>query len=309
MMFMKRISNTRKLLSILAVFVVFVLVTRFKNYVTKRPPLAKLKPFVSVVPSVPHTNTSKTLITYAYNECGTVCLRNLQYFMRVAVSPLYKFVIVTNGPCTYCASDEFMHLKKAANVTWVQRENSGFDFAAYHAALDAVDRTEYDYFLFVNGGMRGPLVPKWQFGEVRVWPEMFTGMLNEHVKLVGSTISCQVHVHVQSFLFATDIIGLKLFWENGVFDQDGESIIDLIQRSELGMSRLIFEAGYTVDSMIYYKKPVEWRHLYSLKLKEDDDDMCNLGRNPTILDWFGEAGRYPLPPLLTVFVKQGSKLI
>lgn len=95
------------------------------------------------------------------------------------------------------------------------------------------------------------------------WADVLLSKLNDQVKLVGPTINCEgspLHgdaantwrrnPHVQSYVVATDRIGMNLLLTDpGVF-QCYDNMWDTIFYSELGSSAAILQAGYNIDSLM-----------------------------------------------------------
>lgn len=46
----------------------------------------------------------------------------------------------------------------------------------------------------------------------KLWSSILVSRLNKDVKLVGASLSCHIHPHVQSGVVATDEIGLGVGW-------------------------------------------------------------------------------------------------
>jgi len=254
----------------------------------------------------------KTLIQFAYTDCGDICQRNLQYFCRVAIGPnntLYDFLILSNGDCPTCKSDPDVALALTyPHVHFLQRENSGYDFGAYADGLETMKALDnYDYFIFLNAGIRGPLVTARELHDIRNWPQIFLSRLNDKVKMVGPVLSCEQHVHLPSILFAIDTVALRLFLANNIFPKSAESIRELIQGSELPMSKLIFQHGYTISCLMIQYQGVDWRKIY----EETGGTLiynCNRAKNPMVMNWYGRNALYDLQPLETVFVKRGGSI-
>lgn len=143
-----------------------------------------------------------------------------------------------------------------ANVRIVRRGNTCYDGGTAGEVLADIDIKPYHFFFIMNSSVRGPFLPSYfpqstggGLGEAsslnaasRSWTTAFTDMLNNHIKLVGTTINCEMHVHVQSMLLATDRVGLHLLRESGALDcaQDRE---EAIAKYELGASAVIIKNG------------------------------------------------------------------
>lgn len=53
-----------------------------------------------------------------------------------------------------------------------------------------MDTSQYKYVLFINSSVRGPYLPSYWPQSVH-WTRVFTDRINDKVKLVGPTISCE----------------------------------------------------------------------------------------------------------------------
>jgi hypothetical protein len=95
------------------------------------------------------------------------------------------------------------------------------------------------------------------------WSDILLSKLSSTVKLVGATINCQgapfqgdpkqhwrKNPHVQSYLVATDQIGLKLIMQDKNVFRCYKNIADTIYHSELGSTKAILAAGYNIDSLM-----------------------------------------------------------
>lgn len=74
----------------------------------------------------------------------------------------------------------------------------------------------YAYFVLINSSVRGPYLP---FYAARLlhWTQAFTSQLTSQVKLVGCTISCEIAVHVQSYVLAMDKTGRDIMNASSTF--------------------------------------------------------------------------------------------
>lgn len=82
------------------------------------------------------------------------------------------------------------------------------------------------------------------------WAEAYTSKITDRVKLVGSTISCEVHVHVQSYVLATDSIGLMILLNSKKVFECYQNLSTVVTNSELGATEEIFNAGYSIDCLM-----------------------------------------------------------
>ncbi|KAK9861622.1 hypothetical protein WJX84_010796 [Apatococcus fuscideae] len=126
--------------------------------------------------------------------------------------------------------------------------------------------SRYRYFIFLNSSNRGPFMPAY-WPKASHWSAVLTSRLNSLVKLVGPTISCEGGSdadswngpHVQSYIMATDQVGLKLLMnDEGVFACH-QDISNTIKYSEIGASSVIMNAGYSIDSLMRRYQGIDWR--------------------------------------------------
>jgi hypothetical protein len=95
------------------------------------------------------------------------------------------------------------------------------------------------------------------------WTDVLISKLNDIVKLVGPTINCEgsplhgdmngvwrKNPHVQSYLVATDQVGLSILLKDEKVFQCYNNMFDTIYHSELGSSSAVLDAGYNIDSLM-----------------------------------------------------------
>lgn len=188
----------------------------------------------------------KTLIIYAYYETPD-SRRNLSFFCRHGISPYRDrhHVIVINGACSI--EDQ---IPRFENVSVMKRENRGFDFGGWAHALRHTAYDQFDYFFFLNSSVTGPFLPSYQ--DSSSWPDLFTSMLSDKVKLAGITIDGGTNrVFVHSMFLVTDRTGLELLMRNGIFtDNDNDvSKDDVVYGREVRTSEIILTNGFDIDCL------------------------------------------------------------
>lgn len=95
------------------------------------------------------------------------------------------------------------------------------------------------------------------------WADVLFSKITEEVKLVGPTINCEgspqggnpantwrKNPHVQSYVVATDRIGMQILLDDQNVFKCYNNMWDTIYHSELGSSAAIIEAGYNIDSLM-----------------------------------------------------------
>lgn len=198
------------------------------------------------------------------------------------------------------------------NARYILHDNVCLDFGTIEWMLTQgkVEITKYKYFVILNSSVRGPYVPRFarllrsHVGAHQAWhwTDAFTRTLTNVNKLVGSTISCEQGFtskgtrtakgyHVQSQVYATDIDGLQfLLSGQDVFKCYG-TYTDFVARSEIGMSKLIQEAGFTSQSLMTAYIGYDWQ------LQQNWN--CNNRANPNEAGFMGVL----MKPFEVMFVK------
>jgi hypothetical protein len=220
----------------------------------------------------------KVLISYVFYRNTTVDRRsynpelsNLMYFIRHGISPDPCVDIVFSIVASTPVPDELLTLEKTwENIRIRYTKNYGDDLCVHRDTLtlfDSIDK-DYSFIVFLNCGVRGPLSPSRT--HPFYWITQFTRKLNSRVKLTGSTISCQVSPHVQTWFFvmSSDVIRIAIeTWKKCQSDEKWNAVLD----GEVGLSKQIFMANYTISSN-------------QQKHKNEFSGSCTNFLNPTYVD-------------------------
>lgn len=198
------------------------------------------------------SSAPRTLVLYVYHETDEWYQENLRFFLRVAMDPTHDsdvvdYVLVVNG-ATKLPLNKLLAATPAhreGRVRVVHRPNTCYDGGTMGEVLRAYPRlaTAYRYFVLMNASVRGPFLPRYFAATVGgPWTAALTSLLTDEVKLVGTTLSCQTHVHVQSMVLATDRVGLAVLQERGVLNCPA-TLRRAIYTYELQASAAILDAG------------------------------------------------------------------
>ena len=242
--------------------------------------------------------SERAVFFYAYFEGGYLYQRNFDYFITAGIwnDDNIDYLIIVNGKtCSPCS-----RLVSFSNVRVIYRENKGYDFAAWGHGLSLISDNldSYKYFIFANPSSRGPFVISGFYSIAHQhWVELFTRHLQGDTHLVGPTINCEQGPHVQSYFMAMTITALRLALANETIFISGETrkFIDVIQQSEIGLSRLLLSRGLNIASLLMLHAGHDFR--YSLPSACSDRD------NPTA--FYGPLSI--LNPLEVVFWKRDGR--
>jgi len=203
----------------------------------------------------------RTLITYAlYKEN-----EGLDFFLDngVIYDENVDYIFVVNVDNEFKPSEKFNNTIQGVSAKVFQRDNVGLDFGGYSCVVDRISKSRlidsYDYFIFMNQTITGPLASEGVWDGKSHWSNLFTQKINDKDKLVGITINCfsfpcmyTPDPHVQSMIFATDKIGLNLAIEKNIFDY--KNILtdkdEIVVKKEIELSRVFLNAGYNISCML-----------------------------------------------------------
>ncbi len=208
------------------------------------------------------------------------------------------------------------------NAHYIQHENNCFDFGSagwfFHTYTfgnpwinqtaiinqdKRINLTQYKYFILMNSSIRGPFFPpyylkflsdyKREFRKIFYWYYVFTKRLNAHVKLVGPTINCGPSPHVQSYVLATDFIGLTIMLKPGSHrGSRPEGVFgcyplkgDVSVNSEVSSSTRILDSGYRIDSLMTKYQKIDFKESHNLHCNHDripynDNDLEGTSLEP-----------------------------
>ena len=223
------------------------------------PPLTTTDTSTTTITSVP----DRTLVMYVYHESNDWYKDNLRFFIQVAMQDNdndgIDYLLIINGetdlPLEALLTET--SAQQAGRVLLLRRPNTCYDGGSIGEVLRAQSHLAeiYRYYIFINSSVRGPFLSRYlqamakaeaakggSAATVLAWTSVFTSLLNDEVKLAGTTVSCMAQVHVQSMVLATDQIGLGLLLKGGVLNCP-TSLNDAIRTYELGATTAILDAG------------------------------------------------------------------
>lgn len=186
--------------------------------------------------------SSKRLLIYThYNPQGL--LSSYVLFTLKKMNPFYQRVIfVSNSPI------RSKHREELSEVTdkIIQRENKGFDFAAWRDAIfmEGWNKIEeYDYLTLMNDTCFGPMYDLSPFFKKMENKEVDYWGITEHTDLKTGfwRFGHNIIAHLQSYFISYGKQVLKSaafqsFWENV---EECEDVEDVIDKYEIGLSQVL----------------------------------------------------------------------
>lgn len=200
----------------------------------------------------------KTLVLYSYCESSQFRKSNLEFFIQNGFyrdHPLIDYVFIINGRSSATLPID------AKNAKFIYRENKGRDFKAWGQALTDLDISSYQYFVFLNDSVRGPMIPNYLHNIL--WIESFTSRINNFTKVVGCTVNTEGSPHVQTYCWATDKIMLDLLIKASIFDpKDTSDVMEYVRATEQMVSNTAFRAGYNIDCFMPHYHHWNWNEIF-----------------------------------------------
>ncbi|KAI2466222.1 hypothetical protein F4781DRAFT_358423 [Annulohypoxylon bovei var. microspora] len=191
------VSNSSKngALAFIGLICIWSTVAIFRQWSHVRQPL-------DLTLSLPMKKLGSPLILYAYKESENA-RENLKFFLDQGLHGSADFIFILNGE-----TDVADLIPKEDNIRIIQRPNFCFDLGAFGEVLKEGDLwKKYKRFITMNASLRGPFLPYWS---KKCWSDAYLERVTDDVKLVGMTINCEPAPHVQSMIWATDDVGMKL---------------------------------------------------------------------------------------------------
>lgn len=200
----------------------------------------------------------RTLIVVAYYQTPSTYL-NLLYFLRhgIVQTDRCDYIIVVHGESTVVFPP---------TVKVLRRPNRGYDFGAHAAALASVNHREYDFFIFMNASVIGPLV------EPPARPTEWVDTIRERYRrrpdtgILGTTLVCLPPwdaggegPRVEGFFWCVNLPRLELLLTEGTILRDHPTKRSAIVEGEYGLSRCMLRHGLNLDCLLRRYEGIDWR--------------------------------------------------
>jgi hypothetical protein len=201
---------------------------------------------------------NKYMCIYAYYEKNDIYKENLNFFFNNGgILDYVDYYIVINGNYTITIPEKI-------NIKVIQRENKGYDFGAWSMILNNYINKKYDYYIFINGSVRGPYISPYSINN---WLDKFMELFNnKDTKMVGSTINIYDNAqstHIQSIFFILDNDALLYLKKLNFFNEEELNNINdmwvLIDNYEIKLSQLILKNGWNINCIIPYYRDLDYR--------------------------------------------------
>ena len=248
-----------------------------------------------------------TLLLYVYADTHEYAYGNLKYFIETDVRERdgVDYIFILQQVENKTINEEEMPPLPKGNAFYFQHENRCFDYGTigwfierytignpwknsmslmnniYHRKFNL---KQYRYFILMNSSVRGPFFPPYflqflsdyqiDFNEIFHWYAIFTRRISDRVKLAGSTISCDISLHVQSYFLTTDFQGFSILLKHDAVDgtlgmgrvfECYPSKSDTIKFSELGISTVLLQVNYTLTSLLTIYDTLEFSNKHHCK--------------------------------------------
>eukprot|EP00891_Asterochloris_glomerata_P004976 jgi/Astpho2/4976/fgenesh1_pg.00070_%23_29_t len=249
---------------------------------TGQPVLLSSKAQSSILASLmgqSQNSNPDTLVIYVFSGNDPEYMENLSYFLWEGIQEAdgCEYIIVLQQGSDLHQLESRPPLP--TNARYMEHPNSCFDIGTVGWVLNHEDVvvSQYQYFVWLNSSVRGPFLPAYLRGKMH-WTAAFTSRITDSVKLVGSTINCgrayemAPTPHVQTYVVATDQVGLKVLRDKGTVFKCHDDMAQLVMQSELGASRAILDAGYNLDCLLIRYQGLDWR--------DSRAAACNANVNP-----------------------------
>jgi hypothetical protein len=274
-----RLTRCTLISVVVAVYVIFYLLTQVQP--PTPPKTTTPSPLINTctrnLPAPPRPyHRLPTLVIYVHSQHSPKKDQNFLYFLR-------------HGLCEHCKDiDFYIVINGESSVSVIRRENSCGDFGAWAHVLDIIGPARskaYKRFMFLNDSVRGPFIdPKFKlfFPEDFHFVDIYASHLTNETRIVGSYISCETHVHVQSMAFMLDEVALSFSRPRIRCYANRTETID---EGEIGITKNLMQ-NYNINPgcLLYAYQGIDFRCNGPFK-------KCNDGKNPHG-EYFGSITPY-----------------
>ena len=207
------------------------------------------------------------LVSYSYYEpddevMASRCIENLKFFLKEGVerfseskdSPMVDtYVVIQGNKCS---------IEIPKSVTVLETENTGYDLGAHGKLIYTLEH-EYDYYIFLNCGQRGPFLPTY-WDTTYHWSHIFTDRLE--FERGGCSSSIFWHGEIQKPILETWAFALcrrtflDVYRNTTVFDLH-KTKKDVVVNGEDTLGPFLYDNKYNISCLLLKYRDVNWSDL------------------------------------------------
>lgn len=198
----------------------------------------------------------------SYNEKGLIN-PYVEFYIEKLKKNNVDIVFISTSPVLILEEIEKI---KGNIISFIHRENIGYDFGSWKEGLRLFDYKSYPILILTNDSIYGPLYDL---------KNVFDKMQSIDSDFLGITDSFEINYHLMSYflMFKETVTKSKIFssfWENVLF-LPNELKSKIILDYEIGLSQLLINHGFKAKAYCDYK---------SIKNNRIDGNL-----NPTLFFW------------------------
>lgn len=249
----------------------------------------------------------KTLVIFTTNKLSD----SLKYFCK------FGYFNSDDTDFFICLNDIFLDISSLItpqhNLFIINKENNGFDFGAWSYVLLNKDLyKKYDYYILINDSCIGPFLPVYIKEK---WTKIFTSMIDDNNKLIGSTINYEnKKPHIQSYFLCFDRKIMDIAIENSIFSDEickkyNNPLIwkdikgEFIENYELKFSRIVLDTGYNIKCMMKGLENIDFR-----KNRNKEEIELTYGKLNNDMLYNNEYFDITINPIEVIFFKSNRNL-
>lgn len=255
-----------------------------------------------------------TLVLYLYDNSDPVYSDNFRFFLQEGVAALdgCQYIIVV--PDALLKGKHLPKLPENAKFFPVDPAACHFGMGTFGLVLksEKISDNSFKHFIFASSRARGPFMAPYLQSTMH-WTRLFTRLLNDDVKLVGPTVSCQnvLHgvdpsltvnltsvPHVQFTAMATDQEGFRLMQQQRTIFECRHAAWEDEYWSVMQASHVMVNSSHNLAAFMARYQGVDWRNT-----KNWD---CNSRLNP-VGEFFYDGST--ITPFEVMFVTMNSMIV
>lgn len=258
------------------------------------------------------------------------CKSNFDFFLRVGVTQSENIDYIFSLVDDTAVPKRLNMLTSASNTNniIIQRvDNMQLDLYTHGSVLRNHTSDPYDYYVFMNCGSRGPYYksptshqpgrPTQAHGihnyiqANSTWLQPYISKMQSTVGLVGSTLSCEVSPHVQSYIMVARADAAKIIMDVWSPDErvSSDSRAAAIVDTEVAVSTAVLQAGIGISCLDSRYLDIDGTYNRTCTSQYGKRDIA-YDLNPAVCRGVSSEGcTRPVDPCEAVVVKYGGEMI